>query len=119
MLLSAADLFIMPNRTVEGDMEGFGLVAIEAASRGLPVVATAIEGITDAITDGRNGYCVAEGDTKALLDIITGLMDDPSRLHELCQQAAEFTCAKFSQERVFGLYGEVFDKLLASDRRPA
>jgi glycosyltransferase involved in cell wall biosynthesis len=115
MLLSASDLFIMPNRTVEGDMEGFGLVAIEAASRGLPVIATAIEGITDAVIDGQNGYCLAEQDTKGFLDTITGLMNDPHRLRELSNRAAEFTCSNFSQERVFGRYEQIFDSLLDAD----
>ena len=118
MLLSAADLFIMPNRTVEGDMEGFGLVALEAASRGLPVIATGIEGITDAVIDGQNGYCIAENDNKGFIDAITGLMIDPPRLQELSLRAAEFTCSNFSQERIFGRYRQVFERLLSSTRRP-
>ena len=119
MFLSAADLFIMPNRTVEGDMEGFGLVALEAASRGLPVIATGIEGITDAVIDGQNGYCIAENDTRGFIDTITGLMADPHRLQELSRRAAEFTCSNFSQERIFGRYAKAFEMLLSSNGRPA
>ncbi len=60
-IYKAADIFIMPNITVKNDVEGFGLVALEAAATGLPVIATRVDGITDAIIDGKNGYLVNEG----------------------------------------------------------
>jgi glycosyltransferase involved in cell wall biosynthesis len=56
ILYSTADVFVMPNIPVEGDMEGFGIVAIEASSAGLPVVASDLEGIRDAIIEGKTGY---------------------------------------------------------------
>jgi len=54
----AADVFVMPNIPVPGDMEGFGIVMIEANVRGVPVVASELEGITDVVTNGVNGYLV-------------------------------------------------------------
>lgn len=51
-----ADLFVMPNRHVESDFEGFGLVALEAGVRGLPCLAAEVDGIPSAIQDGANGY---------------------------------------------------------------
>jgi glycosyltransferase involved in cell wall biosynthesis len=54
----AADVFIMPNQHLAGDMEGFGLVAIEAGLFSLPVVATSIEGIKNAIISGVTGALV-------------------------------------------------------------
>jgi glycosyltransferase involved in cell wall biosynthesis len=39
ILYNTADVFVMPNIKVEGDIEGFGIVAIEASSVGLPVIA--------------------------------------------------------------------------------
>jgi glycosyltransferase involved in cell wall biosynthesis len=56
ILYNTADVFVMPNIPVEGDMEGFGIVAIEASSVGLPVVASNLEGIRDAIIQGKTGY---------------------------------------------------------------
>ncbi len=53
---AAADLFIMPNIPVESDMEGFGIVMIEANLAKTPVIASDLEGIKDVITDGVNGY---------------------------------------------------------------
>jgi glycosyltransferase involved in cell wall biosynthesis len=111
-LYAVADLFIMPNRTVEGDMEGFGLVVLEASARGVPVVATGIEGILDAVIDGENGFCVPEGDNGAMLGIIMALLDDPLKLATLKQRAVECTRKRFSPERIFGLYRKLFDELL-------
>jgi glycosyltransferase involved in cell wall biosynthesis len=111
-LYAAADLFIMPNRSVEGDMEGFGLVALEAAVRGVPVVATGIEGIVDAVIDGQNGFCVPEGDNGAMLGIIMALAEDPFKLAAFSRRAAEFTRQRFSSEKVFSQYRKLFDSLL-------
>ncbi len=116
MIYAAADLFIMPNRTVEGDMEGFGLVSLEAAIRGVPVVATGIEGITDAVIDGENGFCVPEGDNGAMLGIIMALLGDPLKLATLSRKAKEFTARRFAPEKAFAKYRRVFDELLDSER---
>lgn len=65
--VSAADLrahytnaqaLVMPNRVIPGDMEGFGLVAVEAGACGLPVVAADLEGIRAAVIDGQTGFLV-------------------------------------------------------------
>jgi phosphatidylinositol alpha-1,6-mannosyltransferase len=113
LLFSAGDLFIMPNRTVEGDMEGFGLVALEAASRGLPVVATAIEGISDAVIEGRNGFCVEENDWQKMTYIIETMTSDRRELEQFKIRAREFTLANYSREKVFGRYAQLFDNLMS------
>ena len=56
VLMSGSDLFVQPNVPVVGDMEGFGLVTIEAALRGTPVVAADLEGLKDAVVDGVTGW---------------------------------------------------------------
>ena len=50
---SATDLFIMPNIPVPGDMEGFGIVLLEANLAAAPVVATDLEGIKDVVENGK------------------------------------------------------------------
>ena len=67
LIYNCADRFIMPNRRVPGTMEGFGLVILEAGSCGVPVVASDIEGISDAVIHGTTGWLVPELDADAFI----------------------------------------------------
>lgn len=58
----AADVHVFPVRDMPGDVEGFGMVAIEAAAHGLPTVAFAVGGVPDAVSPGRSGHLVQPGD---------------------------------------------------------
>lgn len=62
---AAADLHVFPVRHVPGDVEGFGMVAVEAAAHGLPTVAFATGGVPDAVADRTSGRLVAPGDYDA------------------------------------------------------
>lgn len=70
-LYQLADLFIMPNVSVEGDQEGFGIVVLEAGGYGLPVIASNMEGIRDAVLDGQTGRLVDEQDVQGFVDAIS------------------------------------------------
>lgn len=59
-----ADLFVMPNLRINRDMEGFGLVMLEAGFHGLYCLASRIEGITDVISDA-NGSLLPARDAEA------------------------------------------------------
>ncbi|MFT4581663.1 MAG: phosphatidylinositol alpha-1,6-mannosyltransferase [Gammaproteobacteria bacterium] len=61
-LYAAADVFIFPLIDTPGDVEGFGMVAIEAAAYGTPTVAFDCGGVSDAVEQGGNGYLVTPGD---------------------------------------------------------
>lgn len=74
---SAADVFILPARQVSGDVEGFGMALIEAASHGLPVVATRVGGVPEAVAEGRTGLVLDENINDAgLADAICRLLTD-------------------------------------------
>lgn len=51
-----ADLFVMPNIELENDIEGFGIVCIEAGSHGLPVLTSGIQGIKDSVIQDKSGF---------------------------------------------------------------
>ncbi len=77
---SAADIFAMPCRTRRAglDVEGFGVVFLEAAAAGLPVIAGDSGGAPDAVLDGETGYVVSGDDTRSLADRINRLLANPS-----------------------------------------
>ncbi len=76
----AGDVFAMPCRTRRAglDVEGLGIVYLEASASGLPVVGGDSGGAPDAILAGETGYVVPGRDAAAVADRITGLLADPS-----------------------------------------
>jgi phosphatidylinositol alpha-1,6-mannosyltransferase len=88
-LLRGADVFVQPNIAVPGDMEGFGLVTIEAALRGTPVVAADLEGIRDAVVSDVTGLLLASGDARAWAELLAGLLNEPAELVTLGARFAE------------------------------
>ena len=82
-LLNAADAFIMPNICVPGDVEGFGIAALEAGACGLPVIAAGIQGIRDAVIDGVTGHWVAERDVGGFVSRIRSLNLDRTRIRRV------------------------------------
>jgi len=113
-LFSLADLFVMPNIRVDGDEEGFGLVALEASIRGTYVLAAGIEGITDAVIDGENGSLIPTGDAQAWAKKIKELLSDKPKLAILSEKGKHFTRANYSWNNMVNGYKEVFDKLIGS-----
>ena len=74
----AGDVFAMPCRTRLGgaDVEGLGIVYLEASACGLPVVAGDSGGAPDAVLDGKTGYVVDGRSVEAVAARVTGLMAD-------------------------------------------
>ena len=75
----AGTIFAMPCRTRRGglDVEGLGIVYLEASASGLPVIGGDSGGAPDAILPGETGYVVGGRDEAALTDRLLGLLNDP------------------------------------------
>jgi phosphatidylinositol alpha-1,6-mannosyltransferase len=75
---AAGDVFAMPCRTRRGglDVEGLGIVYLEASATGLPVVAGDSGGSPDAVRDGETGYVVDGRDLDAIADRVATLLAD-------------------------------------------
>ena len=81
----AGDVFAMPCRTRRGglDVEGLGIVYLEASATGLPVIGGDSGGAPDAILDGETGYVVPGGDAAAVAGRMTQLLADPAAARAL------------------------------------
>lgn len=94
--LAAADLFVMPSLC----HEGFPLTILEALATGLPVLATHIGGIPDAIDDGRTGHLLPMGDVPAWTAAIAALANDPRRRRAMGILAHTTARTHFSHDRM-------------------
>jgi phosphatidylinositol alpha-1,6-mannosyltransferase len=83
--LERAHVFAMPSRLPPGGAggEGFGIVYLEAAAHGLPVVAGDVGGAPDAVEDGRTGLLVDPTDHEAVADAVADLLLDRERAKTL------------------------------------
>lgn len=110
-IMSSAQAFIMPNIPIAGDMEGFGLVCLEANLRGLPVFAADLEGITDAVQDQKNGWRIPAKDRDAWVYALAQLYRDPAAVQAFGQQARQYVLDHFGWEKMTKAYFEHFQSL--------
>lgn len=88
--------------------EAFGLVIIEAAASGLPVIATHVGGVPEIITSSAHG-CLVEPDNPSLLaKTIESLLSDPKRMTTMAQKLNERVRACFSTEAMVNGYRAVY-----------
>ncbi|PRH80961.1 alpha-(1-2)-phosphatidylinositol mannosyltransferase [Streptomyces solincola] len=106
----AGDVFAMPCRTRRGglDVEGLGIVYLEASATGLPVVAGDSGGAPDAVLDGETGWVVRGGSPGEAAERITALLDDP----ELRRRMGERGRAWVEEKWRWDLLAERLEELL-------
>lgn len=75
-IYQCANLHVFPVLDLPGDIEGFGMVALEAAAHGVPTIGYAVGGIPDAVEAGVSGELVDAGDSMALARSIFSWLDD-------------------------------------------
>ena len=117
-LYRGADLFIMPNVPVENDMEGFGIVLLEAGQCGTPAIAARLEGIQDVLTEGVNGHLVPPEDPSAFANAIAQYRGQPRALGAAAKRARHHTTTHFGWGSVAETYLSVLRSVHA-DGRPA
>ncbi|MDD2239711.1 MAG: glycosyltransferase family 4 protein [Kiritimatiellae bacterium] len=107
-----ADLFVLPCLDDPHDVEGFGIVILEAALQGVPAIATRCGGIPDAIAEGTTGLLVPPGDPPAMANAIADLLQAPARLLELGENARRRTLADFTWSAIAARYAAGLQELL-------
>lgn len=118
-IISNSDAYVMPNIPIEGDMEGFGLVSLEAAMCGIRVFASALEGITDAIHNGKNGFLVPPANASAWIETLNQLRSETNSLILPPDDIVAFTQQTFSWQTMTGRYLDVFRKLVNEEETTA
>ncbi len=106
-VLSALDLCVIPSLR-----EGFPMVTLEAMAMARPIVATRIDGITEQMTDGREGFLVPPGDPTALARAISAILLDRTRAQEMGRQARLTVERKYPVEKMVAETERVYESLI-------
>lgn len=95
-----ADIFCMPSKYLKekGDVEGLGLVFLEAQSYGIPVIGAQSGGIPEAIDDGKSGFIVPEEDPESIKEKIR-LLRNKQLYKKMSEYAPKLVKKKFSWEK--------------------
>ncbi|MFY4720551.1 glycosyltransferase family 4 protein [Streptomyces sp. LaBMicrA B280] len=93
----AGDVFAMPCRTRRGglDVEGLGIVYLEASATGLPVIAGDSGGAPDAVLDGESGWVVPGGAPRDAADRIVTLLGDPELRRRMGERGRRWVAEKW------------------------
>lgn len=98
---NTCDQFIMVSRELKrGDAEGFGIVYLEAAMTGIPVIAGRSGGAGEAVLDGETGLLVDPESPAAVADAVVRLQHDAELRNALVRRGAERARAQFRYERL-------------------
>jgi len=111
-LLSAMDLFVLPTAT----REGLPLSIAEAMACGLPVVATDVGGVREAVLDRETGFLVPPCDVKALTRAILALLQDERKRREFGRAGHEYCLREYSADLMVRRVEAIYENLLKARR---
>lgn len=109
--LAISDIFCLPSYR-----EGFGTTVIEAAAMGIPTVGTHINGLTDAIVNGKTGILVPSRDDRALLEALRQLLDDPDLVCRMGKTARQKCIQQFDANIINKKVAEEYLRILKATR---
>jgi D-inositol-3-phosphate glycosyltransferase len=89
------------------------LALLEAMAAGLPVIATAVGGTPEAVTEGVTGLLIPPQDAEALAGALERLLSDPTWGQKLGENARKMVAEKFSLERLGREINEIYGELVA------
>jgi glycosyltransferase involved in cell wall biosynthesis len=110
--LPTFDAFALPSL-----WEGMPLVILEAMHAGLPVVASDVGSVTEAVADGETGYVVAPGDEPALRERLARLLGDPALRARLGERGRAVAAERFTAAAMARRYEAVYAEVLGERAR--
>ncbi|WP_119342096.1 glycosyltransferase [Meiothermus hypogaeus] len=105
--LAQAHIFVLAS-----NYEGLPLSILEAMRAGLPVVASNVGGVAEAVIDGETGFLVPRGDVQALRSRLTQLIEDPQLRSQMGMAGRARYKAHFTLEQMLEKTLEVYEKVL-------
>jgi N-acetyl-alpha-D-glucosaminyl L-malate synthase BshA len=106
-LLPLADVFLLPSST-----ESFGLVALEAMSAGVPVVASRVGGLPELVEHGVSGYLEPVDDVEAFVRAVLRVLEDPKAARRMGRAGRRRAIDEFHVDRVVERYRKVYEELV-------
>ena len=92
--MAAMDVCVLPSYR-----EGFGMSVVEASAMGIPVVATKYPGPSSAMENGVTGIEIEIGDSAAIVDAVTELLDSPTKCAQMGKNGRKFAEDRFEQKQ--------------------
>jgi len=113
------DIFVMPSRFIEekGDVEGFGLVFLEANFFGKPVIAGRSGGVSDAVVGGVTGTLVDPENPEEIANAIIKLLENPELAHKLGEQGRQRVLTEFTWERAASIIEQTMTEAKVGNKR--
>ena len=111
--LAAADLVVLPSK-----YEPFGIVALEAAAAGAPLVASTAGGLGEVVQDGRTGLSFEPGDVAGLAAAVRSVLDDPAAATRRAKAARERLATDFDWAKIAAATADVYDNAVAVRGEP-
>lgn len=108
-LMANADVVVVPFRSTEG-ISDIPLVVLEAMALGKPVVASNLEGIKEAVSDGENGILVNLNHPDELASAVSNLLNDPNLREEIGYQAVS-SVRRFSYSEISRRLSDLYTKV--------
>jgi phosphatidylinositol alpha-1,6-mannosyltransferase len=103
-LYQAADVVVLPALAAKEDVEGFGIVLLEAAAAAKPTVAMRIGGIPDAVEHGKGGVLVSPGDYDEFTEVLITLLRDDELRRTLGRYGSNWVQEKFAWPKIIARY---------------
>ena len=117
-IYNLCDVFVMPSRAdlKSCDVEGFGIVFIEANACGKPVIAGRSGGMADAVVDGVTGFLVDPDDPDALAESLSRMIRDSSFARRIGQQGRDRAVREFTWSLIATRVDEIMKNIVLGNK---